>query len=227
MRSYHEYCAVAKALDVVGERWTLLIVRELATRGACRYTDLRAGLPGIATNLLATRLRELEETGVIEREEAPPPVATTLFRLTPRGQALRPVLDALAGWGVPLMREAGDEDAFRAQWLAFPVRTFLSDKSPAEPPATIGVRAGGESAVIEVAGGAVTLAAGEPRDPDASLDGPPQVVMAVLSGRLSPEDAGAKGLRWAGSRVVLERVLPSGKAVVMADLAPDHGGEDR
>src|SRR5215469_6176466 len=153
VRSYHQYCSVARALDVVGERWTLLIVRELLTRGACRYTDLRAGLPGIATNLLATRLRELEETGVIEREEAPPPVATTLFRLTPRGQALRPVLDALAGWGVPLMREAGDEDAFRAQWLAFPVRTFLSDKSPAAPPATIGVRAGGESAVIEVAGG--------------------------------------------------------------------------
>jgi DNA-binding HxlR family transcriptional regulator len=227
VRSYHEYCAVAKALDVVGERWTLLIVRELATRGACRYTDLRAGLPGIATNLLATRLRELEETGVIEREEAPPPIATTLFRLTPRGQALRPVLDALAGWGVPLMREAGEEDAFRAQWLAFPVRTFLSDKSPGDPPATIGVRAGGESAVIEVGDGAVALRAGEPRDPDASLDGPPQAVMAVLSGRLSPEDAAAKGLRWTGSRAVLARVLPSGKAVAMADLAADDGGEDR
>jgi DNA-binding HxlR family transcriptional regulator len=227
VRSYHEYCAVAKALDVVGERWTLLIVRELLTRGACRYTDLRAGLPGIATNLLATRLRELEETGVIEREEAPPPIATTLFRLTPRGQALRPVLDALGSWGVPLMGEAGDEDAFRAQWLAFPVRTFLSDKSPGEPPVTIGVRADGEAAVIEAGGGTVTIRTGEPGDPDASLDGPPQVVMAVLSGRLSPEDATAKGLRWAGSRAVLARVLPSGKAVAMADLAADEGGEDR
>ena len=120
-----------------------------------------------------------------------------------------------------------DEDAFRAQWLAFPVRTFLSDKSPGDPPATIGVSAGGESAAIEVADGMVTIRTGEPRDPDASLDGPPQVVMAVLSGRLSPEDAGAKGLRWAGSRSVLARVLPSGEAVVMADLAADDGGQDR
>ena len=92
MRSYDEYCAVAKSLDVVGDRWTLLIVRELAIRGACRYTDLRNGLPGIATNLLAERLRELEHAGVIARENAPPPIATTLFRLTPRGEQLRPVL---------------------------------------------------------------------------------------------------------------------------------------
>src|SRR5262249_47472114 len=83
VRSYHEYCSVARALDVVGERWTLLIVRELVTRGACRYTDLRAGLPGIATNLLAARLRELEAAGVVEREEAPPPIATTPVPLTP------------------------------------------------------------------------------------------------------------------------------------------------
>ena len=89
MRSYDEYCAMAKSLDVVGDRWTLLIVRELALSGACRYTDLRNGLPSIATNLLADRLRELERSGVIAREDAPPPIATTLFRLTPE--------EALAG----------------------------------------------------------------------------------------------------------------------------------
>ena len=85
MRSYDEYCALAKSLDVVGDRWTLLIVRELELRGACRYTDLRNGLPGIATNLLADRLRELESEGLVAREEAPPPIASTLFRLTPAG----------------------------------------------------------------------------------------------------------------------------------------------
>src|ERR687885_1607076 len=84
-RGYGQYCAVAKALDLVGDRWTLLIVRELLLRGPCRYTDLRHGLPGIATNLLADRLRELERAGIISREDAPPPVATALFRLTPRG----------------------------------------------------------------------------------------------------------------------------------------------
>ena len=73
MRSYDEYCSIAKSLDVIGDRWTLLIVRELALRGACRYTDLRNGLPGIASNLLAERLRELDHAGVIAREDAPPP----------------------------------------------------------------------------------------------------------------------------------------------------------
>src|ERR671935_8078 len=89
MRSYGQYCGLAKALDVIGDRWSLLIVRELLLRERCRYTDLREGLPGIATNLLAERLRELERLGVIEREDAPPPVATTLFRLGGRGRLSR------------------------------------------------------------------------------------------------------------------------------------------
>src|SRR5437867_7341077 len=113
MRSYGQYCGLAKALDVIGDRWSLLIVRELLLRGACRYTDLRDGLPGIATNLLADRLRDLEAKGIVRREAAPPPIATTLFQLTPRGEQLRPVLVELVRWGAPLMAEAGDEEAFR------------------------------------------------------------------------------------------------------------------
>src|SRR5271155_445348 len=103
MRSYGQYCSVAKALDVVGERWTLLIVRELLLRGDLRYTDLRQGLPGIATNLLADRLRELERLGVVEREEAPPPIAATVYRLTSHGQRLGPVLLELGRWGSGLL----------------------------------------------------------------------------------------------------------------------------
>src|SRR5437763_14966524 len=121
MRSYGQYCGLAKALDVVGDRWSLLIVRELLLRDACRYTDLRNGLPGIATNLLATRLRELEQAGVVEREEAPPPVATTLFRLTERGRALRPALLALGLWGGPLLAEGQHGDEFRSYWIALPL----------------------------------------------------------------------------------------------------------
>src|SRR5579859_4185537 len=128
MRSYDEYCAIAKSLDVVGDRWTLLIVRELALRGACRYTDLRNGLPGIASNLLAERLRELEHAGVIAREDAPPPIATTLFRLTPRGDELRSVLDALFRWGMPLMNEQKPGDAVRSQWLASALELMLTDR---------------------------------------------------------------------------------------------------
>ena len=111
MRTYGQYCGLAKALDVIGDRWTLLIVRELMIRAGCRYTDLRNGLPGIATNLLAERLDELEENGIVYREAAPPPVATTLFHLTSRGQELRPVLHAIGRWGAPLIADRKKGDA--------------------------------------------------------------------------------------------------------------------
>src|SRR6201998_897121 len=100
MRSYGQYCSVAKALDVIGDRWTLLVIRELLLQGPCRYTDLRNGPPGIAPTLLAERLRELEAAGLVRREEAAPPVATTLFHLTEAGAGLEPVLEALGTWGV-------------------------------------------------------------------------------------------------------------------------------
>src|ERR1700730_780738 len=109
MRTYGQYCSLAKALDLLGDRWTLLLVRELSLRGPSRYTDLRAGLPGVATNLLADRLRELEAAGVVAREEAAPPVATTLFRLTPRGEELKGALHELGRWGIPLMAEGPAE----------------------------------------------------------------------------------------------------------------------
>src|SRR6266852_5538732 len=105
MRQYGQFCPLAKALDVVGDRWTLLIVRELSVR-PCRYTDLRDGLPGIATNLLADRLKSLEAAGVVTAEAAPPPVATTLYRLTARGEALLPTLHELVTWGAPLLAVA-------------------------------------------------------------------------------------------------------------------------
>src|SRR5260370_24599353 len=130
MRSYRQYCAVAKALDVIGDRWNLLIVRELLLRGPSRYTDLLHGLPGIATNLLADRLRELELAGVLSRQDAPPPVATTLFALTPRGGELAPVVDELGRWGAPLMAEPPRGEAFRSHRLAFPGALFLADRPP-------------------------------------------------------------------------------------------------
>ena len=109
MRSYGQYCALAKALDLVGDRWTLLIVRELGLRGPSRYTDLQHGLPGIATNMLADRLREMEDAGIVRREAAPPPVATTLFQLTERGQELVPVLFALGRPPVTIELRTGDQ----------------------------------------------------------------------------------------------------------------------
>src|SRR5215475_5853674 len=113
MRSYGEFCSIAKALDVVGDRWTLLIVRELLIRGPCRYTDLREGLPGIATNLLADRMDELVGAGLVVRAYEPPPVATNLFRLTERGRALEAAMLALGSWGAPLLGQASSDDVLR------------------------------------------------------------------------------------------------------------------
>src|ERR1700728_1589947 len=118
MRSYGQYCSIARALDVVGDRWSLLIVRELLLQGPCRFTDLKNGLPGIAPNLLSSRLRELEDGGLVARQDAPPPVATVLYTLTPSGLSLEPVLKALGLWGLRYMTEERPDDAFQAQWLA-------------------------------------------------------------------------------------------------------------
>jgi DNA-binding HxlR family transcriptional regulator len=208
MRSYGQYCGLAKALDVVGDRWSLLIVRELLTLGPSRYTDLRRGLPGIATNLLADRLRELEQAGIIEREEAPPPVATTLFRLTARGEALEPVLEALGRWAGPLMGTLGARDVYRSNWLALPVRLYLTDRQPNRRPVTIQVRSGDQPMLVETVDGRVRARPGTVARPDAVLTGTPDLVMGVLSGRLGLSAARAHGLSFQGDFEAVRRLQP-------------------
>ena len=208
MRSYGQYCSVAKALDVVGDRWTLLIIRELLARGACRYTDLKNGLPGIATNLLADRIRELEAAGLVYREEAPPPVATTLVRLTEAGAELDPVMRALGWWGIRYMAEPADNDAFCSQWFTYPVEFFLRDRDPDAPPATIELRSGADPAVIEVSGGTVSVRVGSVPAPDLVITGRPQPILGLLTGHLSVPEVTALGVEISGDRGVLRRVLP-------------------
>jgi DNA-binding HxlR family transcriptional regulator len=206
VRSYDEYCSVAKSLDVVGDRWTLLIVRELALRGRCRYTDLRNGLPGIATNLLADRLRELEQAGVVAREDAPPPIATTLFHLTPRGEELRPVLDGLFRWGLPLMTEQKPGDAVQSHWLAGALEEKLTDHSPERPPVEIEVRTGDQPIIIQTHDGTIRASVGAANDPDATLAGEARPIMGLLLGLLDLDDVQADGVRFSGDPTVLERI---------------------
>ncbi|MEV0355646.1 helix-turn-helix domain-containing protein [Nocardia sp. NPDC050697] len=99
-RSYNQYCGVAHALDLLGERWSLVILRNLLL-GPKRYTDLLDGLPGIGTGLLSQRLKELDAAGIITRATLPPPAASTVYQLTPDGEGLRPVFHALSRWGLP------------------------------------------------------------------------------------------------------------------------------
>jgi DNA-binding HxlR family transcriptional regulator len=206
MRSYDEYCAIAKSLDVVGDRWTLLIVRELALRGACRYTDLRNGLPGIASNLLAERLRELEHADVIEREDAPPPIATTLFRLTPRGDQLRPLLERLIRWGVPLMVEQKPGDAVRSHWLAWALELMLTDRQPDASPVTVELQTGDQPIVIETRDGAIHTRLGPADSADATLTGPPKPILGLLLGLLGAADAKANGVDYQGDPTILDRI---------------------
>jgi DNA-binding HxlR family transcriptional regulator len=208
MRSYGEYCSIAKALDVVGDRWTLLIVRELLIRGGSRYTDLKDGLPGIATNLLSDRIRELEAASLIRREDAPPPVATTLFHLTETGADLLPVLDALGRWGVRYMMEPADGDEFRGHWFAFPASFFLRIGDPDAPPVSIELHAAESPVVIEVSGGSIRTRLGTAAAPDAVLSGEPRIILALFAGALSAAQAADLGLEIRGDTSALARVLP-------------------
>lgn len=209
MRTYGQFCVLAKALDVIGDRWALLIVRELLVQGRCRYTDLRHGLPGIATNLLADRLRELEQSGVVRRESAPRPVSATLFSLTPRGEDLEPVVRALGRWGAPLLAQASPEDAFRIHWLALPVSFHLTDQTPELPPVAVELRTEGDVTVVRTEKGTVRAGPGSAPRPDLVLSGPAQPVVGLLMGVLSQADARSQGVRHTGDLKVLARLQPT------------------
>ncbi|WP_067839363.1 winged helix-turn-helix transcriptional regulator [Nocardia lijiangensis] len=128
-RSYDHFCTVSRALDVVGDRWTLLVVRELSS-GPRRYSDLFADLPGISTDVLAARLKDLERDGILTRRRVGPRAATAVYELTEAGLGLRPVLAALSAWGAPLLGERGATDAVRAHWFALPLGHAVAELIP-------------------------------------------------------------------------------------------------
>ncbi|MFE6281732.1 winged helix-turn-helix transcriptional regulator [Streptomyces sp. NPDC057877] len=130
-RSYDQYCSAARALDAVGDRWTLLIVRELLA-GPRRYTDLHADLPGVSTDVLASRLKDMERDGLTTRRRLPPPGAAYVYELTPRGRALLPVLQALGEWGQAELGERRPTDAVRAHWFALPLLRGLEGEGLVE-----------------------------------------------------------------------------------------------
>ncbi|MET8770320.1 winged helix-turn-helix transcriptional regulator [Streptomyces sp. NPDC004658] len=130
-RSYDQYCSAARALDLVGDRWTLLIVRELLA-GPRRYTDLHADLPGVSTDVLASRLKDMERDGLTTRRRLPPPGAAYVYELTDRGRLLLPVLQALGTWGEEELGERRPTDAVRAHWFALPLLRALEGEGVVE-----------------------------------------------------------------------------------------------
>jgi DNA-binding HxlR family transcriptional regulator len=204
MRSYRQYCGLAKALDVIGDRWTLLIVRELLI-GESRYTDLLKGLPGIATNLLAARLAEMEQAGLVTREELPPPAAATVYRLTKRGEELRGVVRELGKWAGPLMTGRARNERARTRWMVLPAQLYLEDRLAAGKDVAIQINGGDESVVIESRDGKVKARTGQAEDADLRLSGSPELALAVVMGRLAPADAKKQGLKIEGDPKLLAR----------------------
>jgi len=202
VRSYSQYCGLARGLDVIGERWVLLIVRELLG-GPRRYGELLDGLPGIATNLLAERLRTMQETGLVERHD------DDRYALTERGQGLRDVVYAIGRWASPLMGERGEDDSFRSHWIAHPIGGLFPGVDPSRPDLTIEVRSNDRPMTIRSADGVVTVEEGPAAAPDLVLTGPPELVIGVLARRLSPKEAEARGLAFTGDRRLLRRLKPS------------------
>ncbi|MYR91788.1 transcriptional regulator [Streptomyces sp. SID685] len=178
-RSYDQYCSAARALDLVGDRWTLLIVRELLA-GPRRYTDLHADLPGVSTDVLASRLKDMERDGLATRRRLPPPGAAMVYELTPRGGALLPVLQAFGAWGEAELGERRPTDAVRAHWFALPLLRAL---------AGLGVRGLVEVHLEE--GDFHVRAGGEPGD-SAPADSKPVYAAPVYGDGPAPTPADAR-----------------------------------
>ncbi len=177
MKRYEQYCPVAHALDLVGDRWALLVVRELM-HGPKRYTDLVEHLTGIGTNILASRLRDLEASGVVTKRKLPPPAASRVYELTDYGSDLRPVMRELALWGARSLGPPTGEDELFPGWLENAVDTVLG---PIAPPGRFEFRVGDEVASL-VDGEAQ---AGSIEQPDVVVEGDPEGIYHMfVDGRL-------------------------------------------
>lgn len=187
-RQYDDPCGVARALDVVGERWTLLVVRELLF-GPKRFTDLVRGLPGMSQNVLSQRLRELAGAGLVERRRMGPPVSGQVYELTERGAALRPVVIELARWGsrIPMASRAD----LSADALALALLTTFDPDGAQDCRITLAV--GDDRFAAEIAGGRLEIVRGEAAHPDAEIRTTAAVLRSVVFGGRELADAVAAG----------------------------------
>ena len=207
-KDYGQFCGISRAAQVLGERWALMVVRDLAVSPR-RFTDLHEGLPGIPTTVLTTRLRQLEESAVVTRRAAPAPARGVLYELTPRGHDLQPILDALGRWGAETMDTPRDSEVVTDSSLASALRSAHRPGDLAEP-LTYHVRSGEASAWATTRGDEVTVGPGEPSsDPDLTIDAGPELRL-LLAGTLTPQEAlASSGVTIAGARRLLEEFTRS------------------
>jgi DNA-binding HxlR family transcriptional regulator len=189
-RSYGQYCGLARALDIVGNRWSLLIVRELLG-GQARYGQLQAGLPGISTNLLTERLRELEESGVVQRQ-LDTDSNSVAYALTPWGRELRSAVAALVNWSTPLMVSGPRDDSFRPHWLVVALESLLGGNR-SEAPATAAVAVDDTTLTVRVDQTGTHVGLDVDRKPETVLRAEPLVILGLASGMLTVEQAISAG----------------------------------
>lgn len=192
-RTYGQLCGLALSMDLLGERWTLLIIRELL-RGPKRFRDLLDGLDGIGTNLLSARLKSLEEAGVIESVTLPPPASVPAYDLAARGRSLQPILEDLALWGFELVMEEseGDELLVKAAWAAMTMRVVMDRSTPAAPEGIYEFAVGDERFWLRVSGDGSVLRDGPPPfEADAEVEFDTEEFFAVATGALPLTESGA------------------------------------
>lgn len=180
-RSYHQYCGIAYALDIVGERWTLLIIRELML-GPRRYKDLLDGLPGIGTNLLSDRLKKLMNYDVIRQRDLPPPAASTVYELTGSGRDLESALIALGDWGSRYLGTPDEEDTFNPRWLLLALDySFLPEKTEGVN-AVIEFEIDGEALYAHIKDGTIETRQGRHPEADLTITADNRSFLKLVSG---------------------------------------------
>ena len=206
MRTYCDGCAAAHALDLVGERWALLVVRELLL-GPKRFTDLRAGLPGASPNVLAQRLRELERAGVVRRRKLPPPAASRVYELTDWGMELEPVIVRLGRWGARSPSKPRDA-ALGVDSLILSFRTMFDSRAADGLRTSYELHLGEDVFRAEVADGRFEIVRGEAQRPDATIETDPAILAAlVYEGRPLAEALRSGEVKVEGDESAVERFL--------------------
>lgn len=185
-RDYGQYCGLARSLDVVGDRWNLLIVRQLLM-GPARYGELREGLSGIATNLLTDRLRDLETAGVIERQLSGDSSAIT-YALTEWGAQLREPINALVRWSTPLMIRGPENDEFRPEWLLVALPALFEGRTPTDHSSTVGIVVDGVMVQLRATESGIDVGNPDGRELAAVLTANAHLVLGLATGMLSLDD---------------------------------------
>lgn len=206
VRHYDQYCPVARSLDVLGERWTLLIVRDLLM-GPQRYTDLREAQPGIATDLLTARLRTLEDAGYVQRRELPRPARVTVYELTDSGRRLGRVVVELARLGLEHLGAPAAGQDINAEALVLSLRASMHADA-AQTGDSYQLELDGEPFAVNVADGRAETARGPARDPECIITTSSRTLAQLLSGQTDPHTVIAAGeLEISGPRDSLDRFL--------------------